>query len=167
MNADKNEQGAADRADGMVRQRPHVVALQDLAEVWPAGVATIGLVPVLVWVPAKPARAHIEDAYEDPEGADDRTAAVRWLEGYLTAHPGVFSRQAKDDARKQAGISDRTLGRAANKLGVIVGDVGFPRQTTWTLPDDSRARTYCEGRKPEASRPRPPGARCSVCYSPA
>lgn len=105
-----------------------------------------GTVPVLVWVADsdKTARQHIEDAYvaahEDPEDVDDRTAAERWLEDYLTENPGAPSKTAKEDARRQAGISDRTLKRAANKLGVIVGEVGFPRQTTWTLPDSEASR---------------------------
>lgn len=102
-----------------------------------------GTVPILEWVgdSDKTARQHIEDAYvaahEDPEGVDDRTEAEMWLEDYLTEHPGVKSKEAKDDARKVK-ISERSLQRAAKTLGVVTRSEGFPRVTTWTLPDDSR-----------------------------
>ena len=34
----------------------------------------------------------------------------------------------------KAGITERTLKRAAKRLGVFVDSRGYPRKTTWTLP---------------------------------
>jgi len=72
------------------------------------------------------------------EDASDRTAAENWLEDYLMASGATPSKVVKNEARKE-GISERTLKRAKQKLGVIDSSAGFPRVTIWELP--SRATT--------------------------
>lgn len=103
-----------------------------------------GTVPLLEWVgdSEKTAREHVEAAFvaahEDPDGTDDRTEAEMWLEDYLTENPGAFSTDVKVAASKVK-IAERTLKRAAQSLQINYGSSGFPRRTTWTLPDDSQA----------------------------
>lgn len=60
--------------------------------------------------------------------------AVEWLRTRLTDTNGdpVPSRDIKADARRQ-GFSERTLKRAASKLGVVASESGFPRRTAWSL----------------------------------
>jgi hypothetical protein len=73
-----------------------------------------------------------------PAEVEDRTEAERYLEDFLTQQGKVASKGVKQAARK-VGISDRTIKRAANRLGVLSESVGFPRVTYWSLPDASRA----------------------------
>ena len=90
---------------------------------------------------------------EAPGGDDDpgeRSAAVEWLEDYLLVEgPSVASEEVKAAAKK-AGISTRTLQRAKNKLRVVYGSSGFPRKTTWRLPDDYESTSRARGDSPEA-----------------
>lgn len=85
------------------------------------------------------AREHIADSVELEAGADkqERTDAVRWLREYLTMNPGVRSSDAKRDAKRDAGISERTLQRARSDLGVVIGYAGMPAVSVWTLPVSS------------------------------
>lgn len=70
--------------------------------------------------------------YIGDSGKDDKlNEAVCWLEDYLSQN--TPSRTVKADA-KTAGISERTLSRAAEKLHVISTTEGFPRTTHWALP---------------------------------
>lgn len=96
-----------------------------------------GTVPLLVYAgdSAMTAREHIADNYDNDHGTDsqDREEARRWLRGYLEENPGAPSKDVKSEA-KAAGISERTLGRARKDLGVIVGYIGQPPTSTWTLP---------------------------------
>lgn len=79
------------------------------------------------------AAEHIAATADDEDGAG-RTEAEQWLESYLRMNPGIESRTAKAEGKK-AGIPERTLGRARQKLGVQIGYVGAPPISTWTLPD--------------------------------
>jgi len=74
--------------------------------------------------------------YAAAEGTatEDRTEVEQWLEDYLTIHPGEFSQEVKDAAKKSLRCSESTVKRAAQSLGVVTASEGFPRRTTWTLP---------------------------------
>jgi len=97
-----------------------------------------GTVPLLRYIGDSPmtAREHAADTYESEHGEDrqDRAEAEKWLEEYLQIEgPSAKSSEAKRSA-KAAGISERTLQRARKALGVIIGYVGNPPLSTWTLP---------------------------------
>lgn len=99
-----------------------------------------GTVPKLVYVSEsdRTAREHIADTYEVDHGVDhqDRVDAEKWLAAYLKDNPGVLSAEAKKAAKKDASISERTLQRARQKLGVVIGyesTDGSPPVSTWTL----------------------------------
>ncbi len=100
-----------------------------------------GTVPLLVYVSEseRTAREHIADTYESDHGSvpQDRADAERWLREYLFENPGAKSVDVKREAKKDAAISERTLQRAAKKLGVIVGYVGMPAVSVWTLANDT------------------------------
>lgn len=65
---------------------------------------------------------------------DDRDEAARWLEDYLREHGEVASNDVKAAGKKDAGISERTLKRAAQEIGIEYMPRGFPRKTYWSLP---------------------------------
>jgi hypothetical protein len=99
-----------------------------------------GTVPLLQYLgdSTLTAREHIADSYEAEHGEDkqDRTEAVKWLEEYLAMEgPSVRSSEAKR-AAKAAGIAERTLQRARKQLNVVIGYVGNPPVSTWTLPQE-------------------------------
>jgi hypothetical protein len=75
--------------------------------------------------------ADISDGREAMQATDE---AMAWLEDYLTAMDGSKESSIVKSAGKQQGHHDRTLKRAAQKLGVIYSQEGFPRKTIWTLP---------------------------------
>ena len=65
--------------------------------------------------------------------AESRDAAERWLRMFLTMRIEPVPARLVIDAAEKAGISHRTLRRAADKLGVV----RFPRggtKVTWSLP---------------------------------
>lgn len=109
-----------------------------------------GTVPLLAYAgdSERTAREHIADAYETEHGTDtqDRADAERWLRDYLTQEgPRARSAETKREAAK-AGLSEKVIRRARNRLGVIVGYEGMPATSVWSLPDqvaddapDSRA----------------------------
>jgi hypothetical protein len=96
-----------------------------------------GTVPLLVYAgdSERTAREHIADTYEADHGSDpqDRADAERWLQEYLAENPGAKSVDVKRAAKKDTGISERTLQRASKKLGVVVGYVGMPAVSVWSL----------------------------------
>jgi hypothetical protein len=108
-----------------------------------------GTVPLLVYAgdSERTAREHIADAYENDHGIDqqDRADAERWLREYLSENPGAKSVEAKREAKKDAGIPERTLQRAAKNIGVIVGYVGMPAVSVWSLANDA-AQSDSNGR---------------------
>lgn len=65
--------------------------------------------------------------------ASAATEAEMWLEDYLAQNGSARSADAKREAAKLK-ISERTLQRAAEKLGVTTRSEGFPRVTWWALP---------------------------------
>lgn len=67
----------------------------------------------------------------------ERTEAVRWLEGFLAIHGTVMSATAKEEAKKD-GISVRTLQRARKQLKVEINYVGQPPVSTWQLPAEAQ-----------------------------
>lgn len=97
-----------------------------------------GTVPLLRYVgdSTLTAREHAADSYDAEHGEDrqDRAEAEKWLDQYLQIEgPSAKSSEAKR-AAKAAGISERTLQRARKALGVVIGYVGNPPVSTWSLP---------------------------------
>lgn len=72
------------------------------------------------------------DRLTGPE-AQARTEAEEWLEDYLLQAGSARAGDVKREAQK-AGIKDRTLDRAAAKLGITRRPEGFPRVMYWSLP---------------------------------
>ncbi|EHB54780.1 hypothetical protein MycrhDRAFT_1974 [Mycolicibacterium rhodesiae JS60] len=70
---------------------------------------------------------------------DERTAAAHWLEDYLTANGPTPSKVIKTDAAKEK-ITERTLQRAKQKLGVLDRSSNFPRVSTWELPSGATSQ---------------------------
>ncbi len=82
----------------------------------------------------------------DTESTEDAHAADYWLSDYLTAMGPVASKTARNDGIK-AGFTERTIQRAAKRLGVTYGWVNDkvqgwgktappPRLRTWAIPKD-------------------------------
>lgn len=84
------------------------------------------------------ARALLANSSDGGDGGNFVTEAENWLEDYLTEQGAAPSKDVKVAAKK-AGISERTIERAAQKLRVEFESRGFPRATWWSLP--SRATT--------------------------
>lgn len=85
----------------------------------------------------RPIKAHVLGAFEAERGDDpqERVNAEVWLREYLTKEgPRAKSAEAKRDAIK-AGISDKMLRRAREKLRVVYGYEGFPADSVWSLPE--------------------------------
>ncbi|WP_367582170.1 AAA family ATPase [Tsukamurella tyrosinosolvens] len=98
------------------------------------GPAEIGAIEWLGEVDAD-ARDHL--AGEDQrEQAGTVSEIVMWLEDYLTEYAPCPSADVKKAALKIQ-FSDRSLKRAAKKLGVVSESKGFPRITWWSLPGQS------------------------------
>lgn len=80
----------------------------------------------------------IKAAMADP-GVDTRSAteeACDWLEDYLSMYPGTAKVEVLRDAVK-AGHTERTMQRAAARVGVQSKASGFPRRATWYLAAQS------------------------------
>lgn len=76
------------------------------------------------------------DLLSGPAEGDDvteRQTAAAWLEDYL--QQGKTSSKEIKKAARGADISERTLARARQSIGVITRNEGFPRQSYWELPD--------------------------------
>ena len=104
-----------------------------------------GTVPLLTYAgeSERTAREHIADAYDTDHGSDtqDRDDAERWLRDYLTQEgPRARSADAKREAAK-AGISDKVLRRARNRLGITISYEGMPATSVWSLPDQAADTT--------------------------
>lgn len=112
----------------------------DAVQMFPATAEDDGTVPRLRYVgdSTMSAREHIASKFGDEHGDDDmdRTEAEEWLHEYLQLHPGARSVDAKRDAKRDAGIAERTLQRACKRLKVQISRAGSPPVSTWTLPDD-------------------------------
>lgn len=97
-----------------------------------------GTVPLLKFVGEsdKTAGQHLEAnfAAAHDDITENGSEAEAWLADYLTLNPDAPSKEVKAAARRDAGISERTLKRAANTLRVVTKSEGFPRTTTWSLP---------------------------------
>lgn len=69
----------------------------------------------------------------DGDDLTERQTAAAWLEDFLTQQGKTPSREVKKAARA-ADISERTLARARQTIGVVSRNEGFPRQSYWQLP---------------------------------
>ncbi|MFF2111407.1 AAA family ATPase [Rhodococcus koreensis] len=84
-------------------------------------------------VSAHDARGLLADP--DDTGQGERVEhAQHWLADYLEVHGESPSKDVKAAARREAGITERTLQRAVQRLRVTVVEEGFPRITKWALP---------------------------------
>ncbi|MGP4058884.1 AAA family ATPase [Mycobacterium sp. 4D054] len=88
----------------------------------------------------------INRAHQDDD-AGERTAAEHWLQDYLTENGATPSKVVKAEARKE-GISEATLKRAKKKLGVLDHSEGFPRTSTWDLPNRLTTEPTALGHEP-------------------
>lgn len=75
--------------------------------------------------------------------------ACEWLEGFLTLYPNSGKREVYNAAKKEA-ITERTLERAAKKIGVEYRREGFPAKTFWSLSPQSRQPQKIESKKEPA-----------------
>jgi hypothetical protein len=116
-----------------------------------------GKVPQLSYVGpvGKSARELITAAHYGPEDDADNSdliEAERWLEDYLRSNGRTPSKAVKDAARTNAGITERTLKRASEKLKkseqLVTVSEGFPRTTSWEWIDGDRLDPFAAG-KPE------------------
>jgi hypothetical protein len=79
---------------------------------------------------------------------DKRAAAAEWITTYLAEAGGpVKSTLIQEDA-KQAGMSQKTLRRAADDMEVVKDPPGGGRNCTWDLPDDVKELMGIEVAKP-------------------
>jgi hypothetical protein len=80
----------------------------------------------------------ISDVLADTSEGRDATRAtdeaLGWLEDFLTSVGGAKESSIVKSAARTAGHKERTIERAAQKLGVIFSAEGFPRKTVWSLP---------------------------------
>jgi RecA-family ATPase len=90
-------------------------------------------------------------AAPEPEDRTERATAEAWLEDFLTESGKTSSKEIKKAARA-ADISERTLARARQSLGLVTSNEGFPRQSYWELPD-----TSCASRASSRARAREVG----------
>ncbi|MBF6358376.1 AAA family ATPase [Nocardia higoensis] len=97
------------------------------------GAADVG---VLCWLGETTVDARDLLGGDDGDQAQDRSEAEQWLFDYLTEQGSAPAREVKADAKK-AGIAERTLKRAAQKLGVVYTSAGYPRVSHWSLPAQS------------------------------
>lgn len=99
-------------------------------------------VPVLTFAgeSAKTATDIIADKWEASRpDADDRTDVQVWLETYLTDHGPTLRKDVLKAGKAEGFTVSKTLSRALKALGgVSVNTQTVPRQTIWSLPDDSR-----------------------------
>ncbi|HLR93095.1 MAG TPA: AAA family ATPase [Jiangellaceae bacterium] len=75
-------------------------------------------------------KAAMSDAGMDTRSATEE--ACDWLEDYLSMYPGT-ARVEVMRAGMKAGHAERTVKRAAERVGVHAETSGFPRRATWSL----------------------------------
>ena len=69
------------------------------------------------------------------EERSERDEAADWLKDYLDSEGGSAPSADCKRHAKAAGHSERTLKRAMQHLKVVSHSLGFPRKTTWYLPE--------------------------------
>jgi hypothetical protein len=74
-----------------------------------------------------------DDLLVAPGRGDALNDAAGWLREYLAEHGGSAPSAEVKRAAAAAGISVRTLARAARVVGVIKESGGYPRGTTWRI----------------------------------
>jgi hypothetical protein len=77
------------------------------------------------------------DADKRPVAQDKRAAAAEWLTKYLLRQGKTPAGMVKIDAQ-QAGITNRTLRRAAQDVEIVKDPVGGGPNCRWDLPDETR-----------------------------
>jgi len=159
------DQAEADREDGMVNERPHVVLLGHLAEVWPDGkafAATSDLVDALV--AGYPPAWSAESSY----GKD--LTAQRFGRMLATAYKVNSARERKDGPR---GYRVASLAPVWRRMGVTpplqTGPTGASGATGTPIGAGcagSANEAGSSGRVcPDCGVPVPPGhGRCAGCY---
>ena len=76
------------------------------------------------------------------DDTDDYSEAEWWLTDYLQLNPGAEKRDVIAECNKARVASQRTLERAARRLGVVSTRTGFPAVACWSLPDASSLATH-------------------------
>jgi hypothetical protein len=67
---------------------------------------------------------------------DKRAAAAEWLTTYLADAGGPTKSSTIHEDAKQYGMSQKTLRRAADDMGIVKNPPGGGRSCTWDLPDE-------------------------------
>lgn len=105
---------------------------------FPATAENDGAVPRLTYVgeSERTSRDLLADSYDRGRGIDsrDRREAQDWLRDYLLLEGPSASSQVKRDAR-EAGITEKALRNARQRLKVRFRREGMPATTVWSLPD--------------------------------
>lgn len=85
-----------------------------------------------------PSEVGIADIASESDETTPLNVAMEWLRMYLLENQPAPSGEVKKEARINGDIKDRTLKRAAQRLGVVYSTVRGERahQTIWRLPDD-------------------------------
>ena len=65
---------------------------------------------------------------------------VGWLRDYLESQGGEKASGSVKRAGKEAGFSNAIMNRAANKLGIVFRNEGYPRIAIWCLPQSLQSR---------------------------
>jgi RecA-family ATPase len=89
----------------------------------------------LVWLDESDYEAdELLDPAPSPEAETSRlNEAKRFLREFLSDGPRLS--QDVKQAADEAGISQKTLRRAREQLGIVIRQVGFPAMTEWELPE--------------------------------
>jgi hypothetical protein len=115
--------------------------------------------PLEVFDPMRMFKKDKEDQRPAGRPPDKRAAAAEWLTAYLVEAGGpVLSSLVQEDA-KQNQLSQKTLKRAAEDMGVVKNPPGGGRNTTWDLPDDVK---QLMGIAPEPQREAPKDSELEV-----
>lgn len=82
-------------------------------------------------------RRAVGDAREDQGAA---TECADWLRDHLTGQGGCAESGPTKRAARSAGHSEWALRRARERLSIVTESQGFPRVTTWSLPESLPSR---------------------------
>lgn len=94
-------------------------------------------IPVVTWE-MEPVRLSVDDAlmlHRDDKGSGALATAIDWLQRALETNDGQLEAGRVKQLAQQEGISDRTLRRARESLGVETKPSGFRGAWLWTLPE--------------------------------
>ena len=94
-------------------------------------------IPVVTWE-MEPVRLSVDDAlmlHRDDKGSGALATAIDWLQRALETNDGQLEAGRVKQLAQQEGISDRTLRRARESLGVETKPSGFRGAWLWTIPE--------------------------------